>query len=89
MLKFIENVKPNVFFDEVDIRLGREELFNTFIALYAHIHDKEHLTHYHIMQVISAINEYDEYVEHLDLLITSFQSYHKQESEVTTPEYLQ
>nr|WP_295971340.1 aromatic acid exporter family protein [uncultured Bacillus sp.] len=88
MLKFIGKVKPNVQFDEGDMRLSREELIEQFIILYSQIQDEKDSTHYHIMQVIAAINDYDEYVEHLDLLITSFQSYHKGESDVTLPDYL-
>lgn len=88
MLKFIEKVKPNVVFDEGDMRLTREELIERFIILHSQIQDEKDSEHYHIIQVIAAINDYDEYVEHLDLLITSFQSYHKGESEVTLPDYL-
>ena len=43
-------------------------------------------TQYHLLQVISAIIEYDEEIEHLDLLITSFQSHHKEDSDITLPE---
>ena len=34
------------------------------------------------MQIVSSIVEYDEYIEHLDLLITSLQSHHKKKSKV-------
>lgn len=83
MLKFIGKVRPNVIFDEGDTRLNRKELFNLFLSFQLQVTDEHQFAHYHLMQVISAIVDYDEYIEHLDLLITSFQSYHKKESEIT------
>lgn len=83
MLKFIGKVRPNVIFDEGDTRLNRSELFNLFLPFQSQIADENQITHYHLVQVISAIVDYDEYIEHLDVLITSFQSYHKKESEIT------
>ena len=83
MLKFIGKVRPNVIFDEGDTRLNRKELFNLFLSFQSQVTDEHQIAHYHLMQVISAIVDYDEYIEHLDLLITSFQSYHKKESEIT------
>jgi len=87
MLKFIGKVRPNVIFDEGDIRLNRKELFDLFLSSHLQIPVDEQITHYHLMQVISTIIDYDENIEHLDLLITSFQSYHKEESEseITLP----
>jgi uncharacterized membrane protein YgaE (UPF0421/DUF939 family) len=83
MLKFISKVRPNVIFDEGDTRLNRKELFNLFLSFQSQVTDEHEIAHYHLMQVISVIVDYDEYIEHLDLLITSFQSYHKKESEIT------
>lgn len=83
MLKFIGKVRPNVIFDEGDTRLNRSELFNLFLPFQSQVADENQITHYHLVQVISAIVDYDEYIEHLDVLITSFQSYHKKESEIT------
>ncbi|HLO10993.1 MAG TPA: aromatic acid exporter family protein [Pseudoneobacillus sp.] len=44
--------------------------------------NEEELALYHSMQVIAAIMDYGEHVEHLETLINSFQSYHKDENEV-------
>lgn len=82
MLKFIGKVRPNVEFEEGDIRLNRMEFFELFLSYQSQIPGNEELSQYHLMQICSSIVDYDEYIEHLDLLITSFQSYHKEESQV-------
>ena len=82
MLKFIGKVRPNVEFEEGDIRLNRKELFELFLSYQSQIPGNEELSHYHLMQIVSSIVDYDEYIEHLDLLITSLQSYHKKKSKV-------
>ncbi|RBP93270.1 uncharacterized membrane protein YgaE (UPF0421/DUF939 family) [Cytobacillus firmus] len=86
MLKFIGKVRPNVVFEEGDFSLSRKELVNLFLAQQkGYEHDEESILP-HIMQVVSAIVDYDEHVEHLDKLISSFQAYHKEENEVSIPE---
>ena len=87
MLKFIGKVKSHVVFDEGVVGLNRKELFDLFLTSNSQITSKEkEVSQYHLLQVISAIIEYDEEIEHLDLLITSFQSHHKEESEIVLPE---
>ena len=80
MLKFIGKVRPNVEFEEGEILLNRQELFEQFLSYKAQLNGSEEVTPYHLMQLISAIIDYDEDIEHLDLLMTSFQSYHKEEN---------
>ncbi|WP_338473271.1 aromatic acid exporter family protein [Niallia sp. XMNu-256] len=82
MLKLIGKVRPHVEFEEGDIRLNRKELFELFLTYQTQMEGIEGLNQYHLMQIISAIVDYDEYIEHLDVLITSFQSYHKEESKM-------
>ncbi|PKG22013.1 FUSC family protein [Niallia nealsonii] len=92
MLKFIGKVKPTVTFEEGNISLDRRELFLLLLNHYNKEICKqqngaeEELLQYHAMQIISAIIEYDEYVEHLDTLITTIQIHHKHEPEVTIAE---
>jgi uncharacterized membrane protein YgaE (UPF0421/DUF939 family) len=86
MLKFIGKVKPNVIFEEGDIGLNRKELFDLCLSSHSQLTDEEQVAQYHLLQVISAIIEYDEDIDHLDLLITSFQSHHKEDSDITLPE---
>ncbi|MEH7345748.1 aromatic acid exporter family protein [Bacillus sp. JJ1532] len=83
MLKFIGKVRPNVIFEEGDIFLNRKELFNLFISQKkeASLEDEDILSHN--MQIISVIIDYNEQVEHLDKLITSFQTYHKKANEMS------
>ncbi len=86
MLKFIGKVKPQVSFEEGDICLDRKELFTFFLAQHKNMENDDEQIIYHTMQIISAIIEYDEQVEHLDTLISSFQSYHKDENEISIEE---
>lgn len=92
MLKFIGKVKPNVTFEEGSISLDRKALFLQLINHYKETvsenvcDQEEEMIQYHAMQIISAIIEYDEYVEHLDTLITSIQVHHRHEPEVTIEE---
>ncbi|GKU85229.1 aromatic acid exporter family protein [Niallia sp. NCCP-28] len=92
MLKFIGKVKPTVTFEEGNISLDRRELFLLLLNHYNKEICKqkngaeEELLQYHAMQIISAIIEYDEYVEHLDTLITTIQIHHKHEPEVKIEE---
>lgn len=83
MLKFIGKVRPHVVFEEGAIFLNRKELFNLFLEQKdkAQLQDEAILSHN--MQIISAIIDYNEQVEHLNKLITSFQTYHKKANELT------
>ncbi|MBU8880605.1 FUSC family protein [Bacillus sp. FJAT-29790] len=86
MLKFIGKVRSHVIFEEGDIFLNGKELFNLFYSQQkeAKVEDEAILSH--TMQIISAIIDYNEQVEHLDKLITSFQTYHKKTNEVSIEE---
>jgi uncharacterized membrane protein YgaE (UPF0421/DUF939 family) len=84
LLKFIGKVKPQTVFIENDMSLlNRKEFFNFFIEQQAEFNFENKTTFFHIMQIISSIIEYDERLEHLDVLITSFLSYHVNENTVT------
>lgn len=91
MLKFIGKVKPNVVFEEGSISLDRNMLFQELMLYYKEtepsvLENEEELKQYHMMQIVSAIIEYDENVEHLDTLITSIQVHHQHEADVTIEE---
>ncbi|MBS4192499.1 aromatic acid exporter family protein [Bacillus sp. FJAT-49705] len=83
MLKFIGKVRPQVVFEEGDIFLNRKELFNLFFSQQKEAKLEDDAILPHTMQIISAIIDYNEQVEHLDKLISSFQTYHKKSNEVT------
>lgn len=86
MLKFIGKVRPHVTFEEGDIYLNRKELAQLFFAKQKEAKVTDEATLTHTMQIISAIIDYDEQVEHLDKLITSFQTHHKKSSKVEIDE---
>jgi uncharacterized membrane protein YgaE (UPF0421/DUF939 family) len=87
LLKLIGKVRPNVTFDEGNMYLSRRDIFNVFLTYQSQkMEDDNQLTQYHLMQIISSIVDYDEYIEHLDVLITSFQAHHQQENTLTLAE---
>lgn len=89
MLKFIGKVKPQTANEDDRLCLNRKELFGLFIAKQKEIDYEYDVTFFHIMQLISFIIEYDEHLDHLDVLVTSFKSYHKKENEVNIEEPVQ
>lgn len=82
MLKFIGKVRPHVVFEEGDIFLNRKELFNLFLSQQKEVQFEDESILPHNMQIISAIIDYHEQVEHLDKLINSFQTYHKKSNQL-------
>lgn len=79
LLMFIGKIKPNAALENQDLCLSKQELFDLFLAQQKHFDDPQSPILFHSMQVISAIIEYREQIEHLETLITSFQSFHKNE----------
>ncbi|MFO1443152.1 aromatic acid exporter family protein [Bacillus sp. Bva_UNVM-123] len=86
MLKFIGKVRPQVTFEEGDIYLNRKELAQLFFSKQKEANVLNEATLTHTMQIISAIIDYDEQVEHLDKLITSLQTHHKKVGKVSMEE---
>ena len=86
MLKFIGKVRPQVTFEEGEITLNQIELFKLFTKQQQQEQPENEVILPHTMQIVSAIMDYSEQVEHLDLLITSFQAYHKEDNEVLIEE---
>lgn len=68
------------------VSLNNKGLFHLFFAQKQACSEDEEMILYHAMQVIAAIMDYGEQVEHLEMLINSFQSYHKEENEVKIEE---
>ncbi|MGG0718339.1 aromatic acid exporter family protein [Robertmurraya massiliosenegalensis] len=89
MLKFIGKVKRERTVEDDKLCLNRQELFSLFIAKQKEIDYENEVTFFHIMQLISFIIEYDEHLNHLDVLVTSFKSYHTKENEVNMEESIQ
>ncbi|PLR76005.1 hypothetical protein CU633_18240 [Bacillus sp. V3-13] len=82
LLRFIGKIKYYSEHTENDICRNKKGLFDLFLAQQKELDDPDDALMYHTMQIVSAIIEYGEELEHLDLLISSFQSFHKDENEV-------
>jgi uncharacterized membrane protein YgaE (UPF0421/DUF939 family) len=86
LLKFIGKIKSKPMLEAEDQCLSKQELFHLFLDLQKKFPDPESPILFHSMQIIASIIEYREQIEHLDTLISSFQSYHKDENEVDVEE---
>lgn len=86
MLKFIGKVKPQTTLEDDKYCLNRKELFSLFIAKQKEMIDEDDITFFHIMQLISFMIDYEEHLDHLDVLVTSFRSFHKKANEVNIEE---
>lgn len=84
LLRFIGKIRTQPI-EENQEYINKVELYDMFVSQQKNLDENDPVL-YHIMQIISSIIEYGEYVEHLDTLINSFQSFHKKENEVTIEE---
>lgn len=82
LLKFIGKVKPKAIIEDDITKVNRKELFSLFLAQQKKLDFEHEATFFHIMQIISSIIEYNDYLEHLDVLVTSFLTHHKKENKV-------
>lgn len=81
LMKFLGRVRSSVELDEIhDIGPDRHQLMETFIKEIRNSELADEFQPYHLMHILSAIVEYEEQLEHLDILITSFQTYHKKDN---------
>ncbi|WP_053365282.1 aromatic acid exporter family protein [Bacillus sp. FJAT-27245] len=86
MLKYIGKVRQEASQENPVQCLDKREVFRLFIARQKEYEEEDDNHLYHTMQIISAILDYGEHVEHLDTLVTSFLSYHQGENEVEIEE---
>ncbi|MCA1025138.1 MULTISPECIES: FUSC family protein [Cytobacillus] len=86
VLKFIGKVRPEVVFEEGDITLSRKELFTLFLEQQHLISDDGQVELAHTMHIVSAMMDYNEQVDRLNCLISSFQKFHKEDSSLTLDE---
>jgi uncharacterized membrane protein YgaE (UPF0421/DUF939 family) len=85
LLRFIGKTKVQSS-EFADVALDNKGLFHLFFSQKQASSEEEEMILYHAMQVIAAIMDYGEQVEHLERLINSFQSYHKEDNEVKIEE---
>ncbi|RNF38179.1 FUSC family protein [Planococcus salinus] len=66
-----------------DAVVKRNEVMKIFVKEInlAHEENEDEFSVYHLMHVLSAIMDYEEQLEHLDLLIISYHNYHSEEVE--------
>ncbi len=64
---------------------SHQHLLNLFLTIQKKLEGQEDAEHhlYHMMALISAIVEYEENIQHLDTLITSYQAFHKDDDKLT------
>ncbi|WP_044022551.1 aromatic acid exporter family protein [Bacillus sp. SG-1] len=87
LLRFIGKMHTVTESDHTNtVCLNRKEMMNLFMDEINKSYNETDIHTFHILHIFSAIFEYDEQLEHLDTLITSFQSYHKEVNEVTVRE---
>ncbi|MFF2448564.1 aromatic acid exporter family protein [Neobacillus sp. NPDC058068] len=79
LLRFIGKIPTPAPYHEENVSLNKKELFDYFLAHQRESADQDNPHLYHTMQIVASIIDYGEEVEHLDILITSFHSYHKNE----------
>ncbi|WP_042454994.1 FUSC family protein [Neobacillus dielmonensis] len=78
MLMFIGKVPLPAAEEVLDVFSNNQKLFALFLNQPREMdEDSPHL--FHTMQIVAAIIDYSEQIEHLDLLITSFHSFHHNE----------
>lgn len=85
LLKYIGKIRPGSCVEEYNSHcLSRRDFLSFFFTKLKQVtHDKEEEIPTRLVPLISAIIEYDEQLEHLEKLIISFQSFHKDENEVS------
>jgi uncharacterized membrane protein YgaE (UPF0421/DUF939 family) len=86
LLRFIGKSKMQTPTEFGYICLDKKGLMHLFFNQKEANTNEEEAALYHTMQVIATIMDYGEHVEHLETLINSFQSYHKEENEVKIEE---
>ncbi|WP_064094433.1 FUSC family protein [Rossellomorea aquimaris] len=87
LLKFIGKMHPQSESEaQQDVCLHRKELMKIMLDEVQNHSKDNNIQNFHLLHIFSAIFEYDEHLEHLEKLITSFQSYHKDDNEVMIQE---
>ncbi|MEH6941886.1 FUSC family protein [Bacillus sp. JJ722] len=80
-LKYIRKIKASYEFTS-DQGITHKELLSLFLSIQKEVKDENEQDIYHMMALTSAIIEYEEHIEHLGTLISSFQSFHKDDDEL-------
>lgn len=79
MLKFTGKVKPATNIENEVEPFTKKDLLSLISEKLNEFHFENEASFFHIVQVISTIIEYEERLEHLDKLITTFLKFHKKD----------
>lgn len=83
LMRFVGKVKPHDDFEEEGIQY-KQLLTRSFLKNQQNAEDE--LLDYNMLNIMASAVEYREQLEHLETLITSFQTYHPEDSELETEE---
>lgn len=86
-LKFIGKLKTDhTELHGPDAFIQRQEVMNIFVQQIAITQIDEEFSTYHLLHLVSSILKYEEQLEHVDRLITSYQNFHSNELTVQIEE---
>ncbi|WP_313893633.1 aromatic acid exporter family protein [Psychrobacillus sp.] len=86
-LKFIGKLKPeHMEWNNSEAFMQRQEVMDIFVQQIALTETDEDFSTYHLLHLLSSILEYEEQLEHLDTLITSYINFHGTELTVQIEE---
>ncbi|AQQ52504.1 FUSC family protein [Planococcus lenghuensis] len=82
-MKYVGKIRPETGdLSDKDAHLKRQEVMDVFVKEISIAQtEEEQFSSYHLLHVLSALLDYEEQLEHLDLLILAYQSYHSEEIE--------
>ncbi|MBD3108725.1 aromatic acid exporter family protein [Bacillus sp. AGMB 02131] len=80
-LKYARRIRTSVTFEKEQNKTNKE-LFDLVLSLQHKTDEDTEAYIYHMMGLVSTIIDYEEMIEHLDKLINSFQSFHKDDDEI-------
>ncbi len=86
-LKFLGKLKAeHIDWNGENSFIQRQEVMNIFLQQIAVTKEEEEFSTYHLLHLLSAILKYEEQLEHVDRLITSYQNFHSTELTVQVEE---
>lgn len=86
-LKFLGKLKTeHIEWNGSEAFLQRQEVMDIFVQQIALTQIEQEFSTYHLLHLLSAILKYEEQLEHVDKLITSYQNYHSTELTVQVEE---
>lgn len=86
-LKFIGKLRPeHIEENDTEAFIQRQEVMDIFVKQINITQMEEEFSSYHLLHLISSMLKYEEQLEHVDKLITSYQNFHSEELTVQMEE---